>query len=110
MADESEPLVGNASDPRQVRAAGKKAKQRDRAREDQLRFILNSPLGRRWYWNKMNEMFVFLPTFDTNPYQSAFNEGFRNAGLMLLRELEQVDPALVVLMRQEAAADQERGL
>ena len=49
----TDPLVMNASDPRQVRAAGKKVKARDRALIDQLNYITASPLGRKWLWDKL---------------------------------------------------------
>jgi len=106
---EPQPLVQNASDPRQVRAAGKKVNLREKELMEQLRNVLGSRPGRKWYWTKMDEFRVFLPTFDPNPYQAAYNEGWRNAGLKLLRELQLVDPALEVQMRKESSEDNERG-
>ena len=106
----TEPLVQNASDPRQVRAAGKKLKARERGVVDQLNYITASPLGRKWLWSKLQECRVFLPTFDPNPYQAAYNEGFRNAGLMLLNDLNLLDAAVQVQMRLESQEDAERGL
>lgn len=107
---EPDALVQNASDVRQVRAAGKKAKLRDRILIDQLNYVTASPLGRKWLWDKLQACRVFLPTFDANPYQSAYNEGFRNAGLMLLADLNLLDPEVQTRMRVEAESDSERGL
>jgi hypothetical protein len=98
----TDPIVQNASDVRQVRAAGKKVRAMDRSLIDQLNYITANPLGRKWLWNKLQECRVFLPTFDPNPYQSAYNEGFRNAGLMLLNDLNLLDPAVQTQMRLEA--------
>ena len=108
MSDE--PIVSNASDPRQVRAAGKKLKARERGLKDQLNYITSSPLGRRWLWDKLTACRVFLPTFDANPYQAAYNEGFRNAGLMILGDLNLLDAEVQRTMRVEAEEEISRGL
>lgn len=110
MSSEAEPLVANASDVRQVRAAGKKANQRDRMLMDQLNAILGTRMGRKWYWNKMNQWNVFSTTFNENAYTMAFNEGARSAGLALLMEVNLIAPDVLIAMRQEANEDAERGL
>lgn len=107
---EQEAIVQNAADPRQVQAAGKKVKLRDRMAQDEIRAVMSTRDGRRWIWKKLDWCHVFLPTFRQDPYQSAYSEGARLVGLELLKDVNSLGPEPYLLMQKESIEDKERGL
>jgi hypothetical protein len=52
-------------------------------------------------WHLIERSGVYRSSLGTAPEQTAFNEGMRNAGLMLLAELEQYAPDQFDLMMKE---------
>ena len=97
----------NAADPRQI----KKARQRERLAQQQeladLRIVLASPQGRRFLWRMLTAAGVFRLSFVSGDAEStAFNEGRRSLGLMLMADLHALDPELYVTMAREAADDE----
>lgn len=106
---EQEAIVKNASDPKQVQAAGSKAKMRERLKADSIGAVMSTRLGRRWIWSQIGD-YIYTTTFTENPHRSAFNEGFRAAKLEILKEVKLLSIGLYVQMQMEAAEDSERGL
>lgn len=64
--------------------------QRNKELED-IRSILKTPAGRRYFWRKMGEFGIFRNSFTPNSSQTSFNEGLRNAGLSLLIDMNEAD-------------------
>lgn len=63
--------------------------------------------GRRLMWRLLQDAQVFHSTFSVDPLVMAFNEGKRAQGLMLLADIQAVDPDGYILMAKEARARQE---
>lgn len=101
--------MGNAADQRQVR----KAKQGERLKREQelndIRITGSTRAGRRHLWRLLAAAGCFRQSFV--PGQSdgtAFNEGRRSIGLMVLADLHEANPALYLLMANEAKDDEQR--
>lgn len=96
-------LVGNAADPRQVKAAKKQEKaNRERERAD-LQNILESVQGRRFIWKYLRDAGVFRLSFlPGDSHSTAFHEGRRSQGLSLMLDVMQLDPLLYFKMAKEA--------
>lgn len=91
----------NAADKGQVKEQENKER-RGRERElGDIRWILSSPQGRRFFWRYLGECGVFKTSF-TGSSQTFFNEGQRNVGLMLLADLNEAQPDAYVTMMKEA--------
>lgn len=95
-----EPIV-NVSDKDQIDKASKKLKTvRDQQVED-IRFLLGTPQGRRFFWRYLDECGVFKTSFTGNS-QTFFLEGSRNIGLKLLSDINESAPESYLLMQKEA--------
>lgn len=95
------PTQKNAADEDQVKLAGDREKLgRDRDLED-LRFVLSSRQGRRFYWRYMAVCGVFTQSFTGNS-ETFFKEGKRAIGLRLLEDLNDAAPEAYVLMLGES--------
>ncbi|MDP1824913.1 MAG: hypothetical protein Q8L48_16775 [Archangium sp.] len=81
-------------------------KEHDRiTRVNDLRTVLSSRPGRRFYWRTMQDSGVFASTFTGDALTSAFKEGRRAQGLDLMQEAQKVAPMKYLLMLEEAAQD-----
>lgn len=97
----------NASDPKQVEASDKRAKRR---REQELRdfkAIIGTREGRRYVWGLLCLCHVFESSWEASA-KIHFNEGERNIGLKLLKDINDGAPAAYQLMLAEAAEDKEK--
>lgn len=66
-------------------------------------FVMGDPAGRRHIWRQLNRAGVYTPSYVAgDPYQTAFNEGQRNAGLRLLADVMEVAHAQYTQMLEEA--------
>lgn len=91
----------NAADEAQVEERGKKKEsERDQQLND-LRHILASPQGRRFYWRKLSDCGVFKTSFTGNS-TTFFNEGMRNVGLGMMTDLMDADPQAYITMMNES--------
>ncbi|MBF8177814.1 Bbp19 family protein [Herminiimonas contaminans] len=91
----------NASDESQV-ADRKKKELRGRERElEDLRVVLSTKEGRRFYWKTLCDCGVFKSSFTGNS-TTFFNEGKRDIGLKLLADLMEADAKKYLLMTEEA--------
>lgn len=96
-----EPLVTNAANAEQVKKAGKKVtRTRDTELED-VRFILSSKQGRRFYWNLLASCRVFQLSY-TGSADTNFNEGMRNVGIKYLADMNDAKPEAYVTMLNES--------
>ena len=89
-----------------IRIASKEAKLRDTQDAEVLQNIMSYEAGRAWMLTKLEACHIFSTTFAPNPTQTAFNEGARNIGLMLLNDIMKHCPdAYVLMMRERNARD-----
>ena len=84
-----------------VRIAAKEARQRELNDAEVLQNIMSYPAGRGWMLGKLEACHIFATTFAPNANQTAFNEGARNIGLMLLNDIMRHCPDNYVLMMRE---------
>ena len=95
-------LVKNAADREQVEDA-EKSEQRRRERElADIYSILQTPGGRRFVWRYLGLCNVFKTSFNHSGSITAFNEGSRNIGLMLLDDVNEASPDSLTVMMKEA--------
>lgn len=94
-------LVGNAADPKQVKAAARKERIIENEELRDIRFILKSKEGRRFLWRYLSKCGIFKQSFTGNS-ETFFNEGKRAIGLMLLTEITEASPDAYVLMMKES--------
>jgi hypothetical protein len=62
---------------------------------------MSSKRGRRIVWRLMERAGVFRSTFTSNSMQSAFNEGMRNYGVVVLAQVHELTPEQYPLMLKE---------
>ena len=93
--------VYDASDEQHVdrrrKAAGKKA----HAEKEFLMLAMADRAGRAWLWKLISGCGIFCTSFTADPYKTAFQEGQRNIGLMVLGEIMSTAPELYSLMYEE---------
>ena len=66
-----------------------------------IKWQLSSKRGRRIIWRLLDESGIHRSSFDKDPYQTAFAEGWRNFGNMLLAKITDACPELYVAMLKE---------
>lgn len=87
-------------DPRRTAERDKRLALRD---EDQIKFLMESPLGRGIVWDQLSAAGVFRSSFaGEHTHETAFNEGKRAAGLDLLARVMRWAPQFYFTMTQEA--------
>ena len=59
---------------------------------DDLKTVLKKPEGRRMVYKLLCECGVFKASFSQNSMTTAFQEGRRDIGLALLRDLDEAEP------------------
>lgn len=95
----------NAADPKQVKRAGRRDKERAKRAEADLRWVLSDPRGRRFLWQLLGDSGIFRTSFTGNS-ETFFREGMRNLGLQVFTRIHEVAPDLYLEMAQEAQAEQ----
>lgn len=90
----------NAADERQVKGAKIKEKNQRLQELDDVKNILSSQVGRRFFWRYLGECGVFQSSF-TGSSETFFREGSRNIGLKLLADLNDADPSVYSVMLKE---------
>lgn len=95
-------LVGNASDPEQVREAGaKELKGRDREIEE-LHMLFGQREFRRFYWRMLERSSAFASVFSESPSRTAYNAGQQDFGHWLFEEIKVSKPEALLEMMVEA--------
>ena len=61
-----------------------------------LRAALNLPQGMRTIRRLLALSNVFGPSFATDPYNTAFNEGLRQMGIVILKDAQEAAPEMMV--------------
>lgn len=70
--------------------------------------ILKTPEGRRTMWWLLSNCGVFRNSFSANSNQTAYNEGRRDVGLMLLGEVNKADRTVYAQMQNEHWSEKEK--
>lgn len=96
------PLVGNAADPRQVKNAARKDRDRRELELDYLRQVLASPVGRAVFWRLLEQCRAFGSVWDSNGSRIHYNAGQQDIGHFILSEITAADEDLLFLMMREA--------
>ena len=99
MAERS--FVRNAADSEQVEEAEQKVESLNDQKLNDLREVLSTRRGRRFYWRYLEICGIFR-TSNADEHQVFFNEGMRNIGLQLLADLNEAAPEVYPIMLQEA--------
>lgn len=79
-----------------------KEKLRKEREDDDLKQVMSTEYGRRFIWKTLSASGVFHSSFSSDPYSTAFNEGARNKGLELFKNVMSVCPDLYLVMAEEA--------
>jgi hypothetical protein len=90
--------LGNA---KSVEESTEKAKRRRRAELEDMRAVLTLPGGRKLLWRYMGIAGIYKTSFTGN-YTTFFNEGMRQVGLEILKDVTEASPEAYLLMMQEA--------
>jgi hypothetical protein len=73
-----------------------------RARDiDDLQKTLKTPEGRRLIRRILEEAGIFRASFSQNSMLTAFNEGKRDVGLWLIRDIDESDPNMYAQIQRE---------
>jgi len=83
--------IMNAADESQVKEAKKKEKFGREQELSDVKFILSTEQGRRFFWRYLSICGVFKNSF-TGSSETFFNEGKRLIGTTLLTEMVTADP------------------
>lgn len=75
---------------------------------DDVRAVMSSAAGRRFIWRLLEAGRIFQPSFTTDPIVTAFNEGQRNAGLMLWADVMEAAPEKFLTMHKGIQEREER--
>ena len=94
-------LVKNAADPEQVEQARQKVESANDKRLNDVREVLNTRRGRRFFWRYLEICGVFK-TSNASEHQIFYNEGMRNIGLQLLADVNEAAPNAYLLMLKES--------
>lgn len=95
-----DPLVSNASSPKQVERAQSKQKDQARQQMDDIRTLLETAEGRRFLWRLLGHCRVFESVFEPNS-RMAYNSGMQDVGHFVLGEIMKARPEAYILMMQE---------
>ncbi len=99
-------MAYNADDPKQVRAAKKKAEQSESLKFEVIKNVMGTPAGRAWIYEQLAAAHIFSTTFiQGSPDGSAFAEGERNCGLRLLADVQVAASEFYLQMITEAKAN-----
>lgn len=64
-------------------------------------FVLSDPKGRQFVWDWLSECGVFSASFHPEALKMAHNEGKREVGILLLRQIQDVNPRAYATMQTE---------
>lgn len=96
----SRKVVYDSSDEQQIKSAEKAQQDRD----DDLKFVLSTPRGRRWVYDLVHQQcHIGSPShFPGDTHTTAFNEGARAVGEAVLEEIRTSHfPAFMKMMEEQ---------
>jgi hypothetical protein len=80
-------------------------RKRDRELSD-IRFILKTPEGRRFYWRVLAEGEMWKVDFNGDVNQLIFQTGMKNMSAIFMKDLLAAKPEAFIQMQQEYASEQ----
>lgn len=102
LGSETEPLVTNAADATQIKAARKSQKRVRTIELEDIRDAVKTPGGRRFIWRVLQQCGTFESTFSSTAGLSQYNAGRQDIGHFLLSELTHAQPDLLPALMAEA--------
>lgn len=81
-------LVGNASDPEQVKRADEKVKRRDLREEDDLAGLLELAAFKRWAWRELDMLSANASVIGSSPEMTYYKAGQQDHAHRLIQEFE----------------------
>ena len=106
---EKKALVGNASDPEQIKKAGERMQSRRDVELNDMRAILALPQGRRFLWRVIGICGPMKNPFHTDASVMAYNAGIGELGRVLLDDaMEASLEQFLIMFREGKRDDKER--
>lgn len=105
MDDQKKPLISNAADESQVKNTATKVKLTRDSELNDLRFLLSTSQGRRFFWRFLSHCRVFGSVWE----QSAkihYNAGKQDIGHFLQAEIVEADQDMYFKMMTEAKGNE----
>lgn len=100
-------MAHNAGDPEQVKRREDAALRERRQELEDVRYIVSTPPGKRYFRKLLERGSVFATTFTGNS-QTFFKEGMRNMALGILADVSEAAPEMIVdLMIRKDTEDEE---
>jgi hypothetical protein len=87
---------------RHVQTREKRARRVRQRYDADFRWLMTDPRGRRLVWHWLGAARIYESSMGPSPEATAFNEGRRNAGLVLLADVNRICPADYATMMVEA--------
>jgi len=75
--------------------------------DEDVRAVLSTYRGRAFIWRVLEQAGIYRTTFNEEPNVSAFAEGMRQMGLLVIARVDAVDPNAYAKMRREASRREE---
>jgi hypothetical protein len=104
MAKE-QPIDDGLIDKEAVEKADDKAKKLRERELGDIRTVLKTPEGRRWYWKLMAHAGAFRTPFAAQDNLTNKNCGRQEIGFFMLDELLEASPAMFVQMQRESKSN-----
>jgi hypothetical protein len=98
----SEAAAYDASNVSHVRTREKRARRARQRYDTDFRWLMGDARGRRLVWHWLAAARIYESSMGPSPEATAFNEGRRNAGLVLLADVNRICPADYATMMVEA--------
>lgn len=92
----------STSERKSVQAAAKAQRLADARREGVVKMLMSTPDGREWVFDLLGRCHLFGSTYTSDSRQSAFLEGERNVGLVLLADVLRICPELYLQAQRES--------
>jgi hypothetical protein len=91
----------DATNPKHVDILKRQSVQWERERKDFLMHSMGIRSGRAYFCNILEQAHIFTTTYADSANRTAFNEGNRNLGLMILSDIMKYCPEHYVAMMRE---------
>lgn len=98
------PMVRNAANEDQVKAANAKARNREEQARDDLRALLALPAGRRFIWRLLEHCKVFESIWDPSS-RIHHNSGKQDVGHFVMAQVVAAEEMALIQMMKEAKGD-----
>lgn len=96
----------DASDPKAVNNARKRAGRKKASELEVVRVLMNTTQGRAWMFDILQMCHISSPTFVRgDPHATSFQEGERNIGNRLLHDINRAAPDMYAKMCSEGGTD-----